>query len=771
MVFKLKRKSPVEHKVKTHIRDNIKIRSFKRGSGTKSVIKPMTFSGHSFLRKPTVKYDLTIPRDNILKEEISFKFSPRMIQTLGASLYKRKIEASIREPIQNAIDSGSTSVMVHSKDIGNGKVLIQILDEGKGMTKEEIQKYIATVGESSKADKKGKVGKFGIGKLAPFMVAEETYIATQPSGKPLSLVSVSQTGLNIEGDNIESRMKFDTKGIEIPTHGTNVAFVLDTYTDEFRNIFYTHGMEQPRSSSPNDKIEAILKHIIGPVSRPIYFKNDNTDQINQVTEVWHKIGPVKEDLSLTDDPYSEVKIFSNGLYVQNIDVAFLTGSIDMNFRNSIALNREELQKETTKQRREYEKMERILGSLRDKSIFELNGKLTPANMSRVLKITKSKTVKNKLLESYTAQILDGNILRKKSLDQLSRGDKVVITPSESLERSRTLYENFSHQTGTTVVFIDNMNDEKYIKSYFRSKGITLKPDKQKRMGRKEKSFVIKRFKPNEKALTQEIKRRFNINFGWAYHSDPSTIAYAQAGKIYMNRNSPTMQDVLESKIPLKDKALYMLGTTAHEWAHIQTNTGDGHSDEWRSSMESLKYDLVRASKRIDPMTIEGTVPHNKKFKLPMFVLATDDDKIAEMAWAGDKLIAKVGDYNLEIDAEFRNKTRVGHSVDSIKDGKLDIKPKLIWDKKHKNYGDYVLTQRNPKPIKTINTGSKVIITQEGIYNNWSGKAGELVDKPIMTSDGMQNEKQFEVTLNRKPDGTKTLVVAYFTPYEMKIKEK
>ncbi len=101
----------------------------------------------------------------------------------------------VRELLQNATDAirarqlqepghtGSVRVELIEKQDGGPPTLL-FSDEGVGLTEEEIHRFLATIGESSKrealeAKRNDFIGQFGIGLLSCFMVCDELLVVTR----------------------------------------------------------------------------------------------------------------------------------------------------------------------------------------------------------------------------------------------------------------------------------------------------------------------------------------------------------------------------------------------------------------------------------------------------------------------------------------------------------------------------------------------------------------------------------------------------------------
>lgn len=115
---------------------------------------------------------------NFIQGNVSFKASFKIIQKLIGPLYLNKESYGIREMIQNSVDAcvksekKNNSIVVKyitGKDEKLPRIIIK--DDGIGMNEDIILNKFLTIGESTKDDTKN-IGKFGIGLLAAFLIAD-----------------------------------------------------------------------------------------------------------------------------------------------------------------------------------------------------------------------------------------------------------------------------------------------------------------------------------------------------------------------------------------------------------------------------------------------------------------------------------------------------------------------------------------------------------------------------------------------------------------------
>jgi molecular chaperone HtpG len=103
--------------------------------------------------------------------------------------------------LQNAVDAIRARERLEADAFAGGRVSIEVVadakgaatliceDNGVGLTAEEVHRFLATIGESSKRGELGEaradfIGQFGIGLLSCFMVADEIVVITRSARTP-----------------------------------------------------------------------------------------------------------------------------------------------------------------------------------------------------------------------------------------------------------------------------------------------------------------------------------------------------------------------------------------------------------------------------------------------------------------------------------------------------------------------------------------------------------------------------------------------------------
>ena len=134
------------------------------------------------------------PEQRAEKEPLTLRFLGALVEQLGAQMYP-SVTATVAELISNAWDADARHVWV-SIPFGEAWTeasVIEVLDDGHGMTREEAQQRYLMVGRKRRLADNGKTpsgrlvhGRKGIGKLAASGTAELLECQTVHEGKPVA---------------------------------------------------------------------------------------------------------------------------------------------------------------------------------------------------------------------------------------------------------------------------------------------------------------------------------------------------------------------------------------------------------------------------------------------------------------------------------------------------------------------------------------------------------------------------------------------------------
>ena len=117
-----------------------------------------------------------------------------MVDLLSHHLYSSP-RVYIRELMQNAVDAITARRQLDPAAPASVRIrtsgTLTVTDTGIGLTEQEVHRFLATIGRSSKRDEDGLiqtrsdfVGQFGIGLLACFVVADEITVVTRSAREP-----------------------------------------------------------------------------------------------------------------------------------------------------------------------------------------------------------------------------------------------------------------------------------------------------------------------------------------------------------------------------------------------------------------------------------------------------------------------------------------------------------------------------------------------------------------------------------------------------------
>jgi molecular chaperone HtpG len=118
-----------------------------------------------------------------------------LLELLSGALYTSE-SVFVRELIQNGVDAvaarrgiepewtGRVHLQFFLGDDGRGRLVVE--DDGIGLSAEEVHRFLATIGASTKRGTldrdTGFIGQFGVGFLSCFMVADEVTLVTRRAG-------------------------------------------------------------------------------------------------------------------------------------------------------------------------------------------------------------------------------------------------------------------------------------------------------------------------------------------------------------------------------------------------------------------------------------------------------------------------------------------------------------------------------------------------------------------------------------------------------------
>lgn len=161
-----------------------------------------------------------MPKDNTVKTEpVPFRFHPRVFASLGADLVTNDLVAVI-ELVKNCYDAFATRVDVRFKVGTDGKLSLEIEDDGTGMSDTTIRDVWCVVATpfreknttASRDEKQRRVsGEKGLGRLSAARLGEAMQVVTKKTGGKCWQVDVSWGGL-AELDSMDACYAYLTEG-------------------------------------------------------------------------------------------------------------------------------------------------------------------------------------------------------------------------------------------------------------------------------------------------------------------------------------------------------------------------------------------------------------------------------------------------------------------------------------------------------------------------------------------------------------------------------
>ncbi|MAJ23882.1 MAG: molecular chaperone HtpG, partial [Rickettsiales bacterium] len=216
----------------------------------------------------------------------------KILNIVANSLYSDK-EIFIREYISNASDAcdklryeqiKNPSLMKKAEEfkitISTDKKnnLIEVSDNGIGMTKEDLIKSLGTIAKSGTEEfikkmekEKNKdieqIGKFGVGFYSGFMVSDKIKVLSKKAGQNDSWQWSS-----------DGKGNFDIEKVDKKDHGTVVQLFLNPKEKEY---------------SEKIRLENIIKKYSDHISHPVYMieksaKEENIEKVNKGSAIWNK---------------------------------------------------------------------------------------------------------------------------------------------------------------------------------------------------------------------------------------------------------------------------------------------------------------------------------------------------------------------------------------------------------------------------------------------------------------------------------------------------
>jgi hypothetical protein len=159
-------------------------------------------------------------------DKLIMKFDPQTIEHLGIQMYYT-LPPVIAELVSNSYDADAKVVTIKLRD--DGDKFIQVIDDGHGMTFEEINTKFLRIGrnrriqtgqQKSESGKRFVIGKKGIGKLSFFGIAHLIEVETIKDGFKNKFI-LSWDSLIASQENYEPEISIRNEAVDLP-NGTTI---------------------------------------------------------------------------------------------------------------------------------------------------------------------------------------------------------------------------------------------------------------------------------------------------------------------------------------------------------------------------------------------------------------------------------------------------------------------------------------------------------------------------------------------------------------------
>jgi len=162
----------------------------------------------------------------IVAKKLTMSFDPHTIEHLGIQMYS-VLPNAIAELIANAYDAEASSVHIQLIE-NNTEKSISVIDDGIGMSFDEINNCFLRIGRKRRDDDNGMspnkirkvTGRKGLGKLAFFGIGDIIKIVTRRNGKEVSFTLSWPEIMSCTTQNYEP--SFEEKSCPLEEHGTTI---------------------------------------------------------------------------------------------------------------------------------------------------------------------------------------------------------------------------------------------------------------------------------------------------------------------------------------------------------------------------------------------------------------------------------------------------------------------------------------------------------------------------------------------------------------------
>lgn len=190
------------------------------------------------------------------------RVDPQIVSLLSKSTYQNSFPSAIRELVSNAYDADALSVKI---DFDKTFSIIEVLDDGNGMTFEEFKRYLRIAGKKQEGQltrkyKRKRIGNFGVGFLSVFPFCDSLQIITTTENSNDLLTATIPAKDFFSSDKAKKKTSFEINVEDIPINVVirpNPKERLNHYT-KIRLINPTWLVEQYFAKPKSKKKDSIL---------------------------------------------------------------------------------------------------------------------------------------------------------------------------------------------------------------------------------------------------------------------------------------------------------------------------------------------------------------------------------------------------------------------------------------------------------------------------------------------------------------------------------
>lgn len=154
-----------------------------------------------------------------MTKQFKFSFNPRVITDLLGSQLVENVSIALAEQIKNSRDANAKKVTIKFE-----KDVIKIIDNGKGMSEEEVSSFWFNIGTTGKNGELDKLGGKGIGRLSLFTIGNSVDVITVHNKK--------QVNFHLEKSEID-KGKLNVNYELNPCNGKDKTVIIVKHLNEF----------------------------------------------------------------------------------------------------------------------------------------------------------------------------------------------------------------------------------------------------------------------------------------------------------------------------------------------------------------------------------------------------------------------------------------------------------------------------------------------------------------------------------------------------------